>query len=103
MKIKHLAIAALIATSQAKALPIEACIPIESLAGTIMQSRQDGQLLSFWYGFAETQAEDMRPIIIALANHAYSLGEYRSDEYKRHQLIAFKNEVFSTCIREQKW
>ena len=101
MKIKYLAIAALLATSQAQALPLEACIPIEDLAGTIMQSRHDGQLMSFWYGFAETQSEDMRPIIISLADYAYSLGEYRSDEYKRHQLISFKNEVFARCMKKK--
>lgn len=101
MKIKIiLSIAIAMMSAQAKALPLDVCVSIESIADSIMQSRQNGQLLSFWYEFAAKQSDDLRPVIIALANRAYSLSEYRSDEYKRIQLIAFKNEVFSTCVQK---
>lgn len=79
--------------ASAKVSEFDFCKSLENLAGTIMEKRQNGALMSDMINAVKGDELGTNLIIEAYSKHQYS-----TEKNKQAEIQKFKSRVFSACI-----
>ena len=90
---KALASLLILTTMSASAVDIDYCKNLQSLAGTVMEMRQDNFAMSDLH---DTLGDKRLPMLLS----AYEVPLYSTIEYKKKAIVKFKNQAFKACIEQ---
>jgi hypothetical protein len=94
-KLTLLTIAALLSFGSVADENTEHCKGVSSLAGSIMEMRQDGAEMSELYEVLEGSEASL-----LIVNLAYQYPMYETRQYKLREVARFKNQLFMICINQ---
>ncbi len=99
---KHILIAALIATSLSahagEKERLEGCKVIGEVANSAMTVRQMGIPITKPLALAEKASAEIRPMMIAIVKEAYKKPAFTSEEYKIKIINEFTNYAIVSCL-----